>query len=263
MWNTVLVHEDDAAEEKENKAFNVIINSLDDYNIAYVCHLKLVSDLRSNNAVSLNLADNTQVKAKQSGEIKIPLEDGWLLLRSNVMFAPGFCKNLLALHVLLKEGYSVACWNAEKEILVNPTTDSQLYFGLRNGLFMLETSTLKPLPVEEANVIIARQPIPKLVQWHRRFAHLNFGALKQVIANGVIIGRSLSDSDLKETFDCEACMLAKARRMSYRNTAPCRAKQALEIVRMTRVSQLPRRRSVGVATTNCMLTKQLGSSGCT
>ncbi|RHZ19522.1 hypothetical protein DYB31_011656 [Aphanomyces astaci] len=45
MWNTVLGHEDDAAEEKENKAFNVIINSLDDYNIAYVCHLKLVSDV--------------------------------------------------------------------------------------------------------------------------------------------------------------------------------------------------------------------------
>ncbi|RHY73906.1 hypothetical protein DYB38_013183, partial [Aphanomyces astaci] len=262
MWNTVLGHEDDAAEEKENKAFNVIINSLDDYNIAYVCHLKLVSDvwtllteryesrayadvshLRSNNAVSLNLADNAQVKAKQSGEIKIPLEDGWLLLRPNVMFAPGFCKNMLALRVLLKEGYSVACWNAEKEILVNPTTDSQLYFGLRNGLFMLETSTLKPLPVEEANVIIARQPIPKLVQWHRRFAHLNFGALKQVIAIRIIIGRSLSDSDLKETFDCETCMLAKARRMSYRNTAPCRAKQPLEIVRMTRVSQFPRRRS--------------------
>ncbi|RHZ10627.1 hypothetical protein DYB37_013890, partial [Aphanomyces astaci] len=148
----------------------------------------LFSKLRSNNAVSLNLADNTQVKAKQSGEIKIPLEDGGLLLRPNVMFAPGFCKNLLALRVLLKEGYSVACWNAEKAILVNLTTDSKLHFGLRNGLFMLETSPLKPLPVEEANVITARQPIPKLVQWHRRFAHLNFGALKQAIANGVIIG---------------------------------------------------------------------------
>ncbi|KAF0754250.1 hypothetical protein AaE_005409, partial [Aphanomyces astaci] len=117
---------------------------------------------RSNNAVSLNLADNTQVKAKQSGEIKIPLEDGGFVLRPNVMFAPGFCKNLLALRVLLKEGNSVACWNAEKAILVNPTTDCQLHFGLINGLFMLETSPLKPLPVEEANVITARQPIPKL-----------------------------------------------------------------------------------------------------
>ncbi|RLO11399.1 hypothetical protein DYB28_010278 [Aphanomyces astaci] len=159
----------------------------------------LFSKLRSNNAVSLNLADNTQVKAKRSGQIKIPLEDGGLLLRPNVMFAPGFCKNLLALRVLLKEGYIVACWNAEKAILVNLTTDSKLHFGLRNGLSMLETSPLKPLPVEEANVITARQPIPKLVQWHRRFAHLNFGALKQAIANGVIIRPSLSDSDLKET----------------------------------------------------------------
>ncbi|RHY63078.1 hypothetical protein DYB30_013203 [Aphanomyces astaci] len=295
LWTTVLGHEDDddEAEEKANKAFNVIIKPLDDDNVAYVCHLKLVSDvwallteryesrayadvshvihcmhttsykpgtsmqrhltelrgfqqklmhmgsmvedemlgkvvltsvkdafpttveilrsldvtgnkllfskLRSNNAVSLNLADNTQVKAKRSGQIKIPLEDGGLLLRPNVMFAPGFCKNLLALRVLLKEGYIVACWNAEKAILVNLTTDSKLHFGLRNGLSMLETSPLKPLPVEEANVITARQPIPKLVQWHRRFAHLNFGALKQAIANGVIIRPSLSDSDLKET----------------------------------------------------------------
>ncbi|RHY50392.1 hypothetical protein DYB34_005719, partial [Aphanomyces astaci] len=69
------------------------------------------------------LATTTDFKAKRSGQIKIPLEDGGLLLRPNVMFAPGFCKNLLALRVLLKEGYIVACWNAEKAILVNLTTD--------------------------------------------------------------------------------------------------------------------------------------------
>ncbi|RHY17617.1 hypothetical protein DYB25_012858 [Aphanomyces astaci] len=269
LWTTVLGHEDDddEAEEKANKAFNVIIKPLDDDNVAYVCHLKLVSDVwallteryesrayadvshvihcmhttsyKPGTSMQRHLTElrgfqqklmhmgsmvedemlgkvvltsvkdafPTTVEILRSREIKIPLEDGWLLLRPNVMFAPGFCKNLLALRVLLKEGYIVACWNAEKEILVNPTTDSQLYFGVRNGLFMLETSTLKPLPVEEANVITARQPIPKLVQWHRRFAHLNFGALKQAIANGVIIRPSLSDSDLKETFDCETCML--------------------------------------------------------
>ncbi|RQM24118.1 hypothetical protein B5M09_001989, partial [Aphanomyces astaci] len=155
-------------EEKENKAFNVIINSLDDDNVAYVCHLKLVRDvwaLLTERYESRAYADVSHVihcmhitsykpgtsmqryltemrafqqklihmgsmvedkmlgkvvltsvkdafprtveilrslKAKQSGEIKIPLEDGGFVLRPNVMFAPGFCKNLLALRVLLK-----------------------------------------------------------------------------------------------------------------------------------------------------------------
>ncbi|KAF0696739.1 Aste57867_12541 [Aphanomyces stellatus] len=63
-----------------------------------------------------------------------------------------------------------------------------------------------------------------------RLAHLNFGAIKQAARDGVMEGLHLTKSDLAQDYSCEVCEVAKARRMSYKNTKPYRAHVPLERV---------------------------------
>ncbi|CAK4735840.1 unnamed protein product, partial [Aphanomyces euteiches] len=55
-------------------------------------------------------------------------------------------------------------------------------------------------------------------------------AIKQAAKDGVVDGLSLSKSDLVGSYSCDACEIAKARRMSYKYTHPYRAQVPLERV---------------------------------
>jgi GAG-pre-integrase domain len=130
-------------------------------------------------------------------------------------------------------------------------TTTILKFHELNGLYVLRPHQ------EEANAFVVRKTLPKLVQWHLRLAHLNFGALKQAAKDGVVEGLQLSKSNLDQMYSCESCEVAKANRMSYKNTHPYRAQVHLERVHIDRS---PRRPSVARPTTN-LSTKRQDTSG--
>ncbi|KAH9058605.1 hypothetical protein Ae201684P_005948 [Aphanomyces euteiches] len=158
--------------------------------------------------VSLRMANDTSVKSTQSRSVKIRVDNDQILDRPWVMYVPGLTKNLLSLRRQLQDGFAIAKWTADSAILIKNTL----------ALRFIKACTFFP------------QSMPKLVQWHLRLAHLNFGAIKQAAKDGVVDGLSLSKSDLVGSYSCDACEIAKARWMSYKNTHPYSAQVPLERV---------------------------------
>ncbi|KAF0688205.1 Aste57867_20164 [Aphanomyces stellatus] len=116
--------------------------------------------------------------------------------------------------------FEIAKWDLDAAILIRETC--VLRFTHHRGLYVLRPYA------DQINSCLVRQATPKLVQWHMRLAHLNFGAIKQAARDGVMEGLHLTKSDLAQDYSCEVCEEAKARRMSYKNTKPYRAQVPLE-----------------------------------
>jgi transposase InsO family protein len=64
-------------------------------------------------------------------------------------------------------------------------------------------------------------------QWHERFGHLHFEALKRLGAKGMV--RGLPSLDHVEQF-CDVCVLTKQRRLPFPQQSSFRAKKRLELV---------------------------------
>jgi transposase InsO family protein len=64
-------------------------------------------------------------------------------------------------------------------------------------------------------------------QWHERFGHLHFEALKRLSAKGMV--RGLPSFDHVEQF-CDVCVLMKQRRLPFPQQSSFRAKERLELV---------------------------------
>jgi transposase InsO family protein len=64
-------------------------------------------------------------------------------------------------------------------------------------------------------------------QWHERFGHLNFEALKRLSAKEMV--RGLACLDHVEQF-CDVCVLTKQRRLPFPQQSSFRAKEMLELV---------------------------------
>ncbi|KAF0688955.1 hypothetical protein As57867_019462, partial [Aphanomyces stellatus] len=137
-------------------------------------------------------------------------------------YVPNLKKNLLSYRLLLKDGFELAKWDLDVAIMIRDTF--VLKFTHHRVLYILRPYA------DQINSCLVRQPTPKLVQWHLHLAHLNFGAIKQAARDGVMEGMHLTKSDLAQDYNCEVCEVAKARRMSYKNTKPYRTQVPLERV---------------------------------
>ncbi|KAF0710810.1 Aste57867_5465 [Aphanomyces stellatus] len=126
------------------------------------------------------------------------------LLRSNVRYSPGLTKYLLSLNLLFYDGFK--SWDENGATLIKDTT--VLRFKPHHGLFIL-----RPHEEQVNNACDFCKTMPTLVQWNLRMAHT--------------LGPS---SKLLEMASCETCEIAKARRMSYKNTHPYRTQVPLEHV---------------------------------
>jgi len=149
----------------------------------------LFSNLSRSGLVRLKLADNSVVESTQGGSLVIQLDNEHQLVRSTVRYSQGLTKNLMSLNLLFKDGFKIARWDEAGAIFIKDTT--VLRFMPYKGLFVL-----RPHEVEVNNACVVRKTTPKLVQWHLRLAHLNFGAIKQAARDGVVDGLHLAKSDL-------------------------------------------------------------------
>ena len=87
------------------------------------------------------------------------------------MYVPGLTKNLLSLRKLLEDGFKIAKWTFNSAVLIKDTL--ALKFKIQNGLYVLCVDQ------GQVNAFTVRKDLPKIVLWHLRLAHLNFGAIKQ------------------------------------------------------------------------------------
>ncbi|KAF0706409.1 hypothetical protein As57867_006741, partial [Aphanomyces stellatus] len=205
---------------------------LSDIEDAWILDSACTADVTGNKALftklartqpsTMQLADNSTVQSMHVGLLSIQVDKGHSLDRPNAKFVPNLKKNLIALRLLLKDGFEIAKWDIDAAILIRDTC--VLRFTRHRGLYILRPYA------DQINSCLVRQATPKLVQWHMRLAHLNFGAIKQAARDGVMEGLHLTKSDLAQDYSCEVCEVAKARRMSYKNTKPYRAHVPLERV---------------------------------
>ncbi|KAF0691679.1 Aste57867_17147 [Aphanomyces stellatus] len=156
----------------------------------------LFTKLARTQASAMQPADNSTVPSMHVGLLSIQVDEDHRLDRPETKYVQKVKKSLLACRLLLKDGFQVAKWNLNVAIMIRDT-------------FVLRFIQHRRL-----------QSTPKLVQWHLRLAHLNFGAIKQAARDGVVVGLYLSKSDVAQDYNCEVCEVAKARRMSYKNTKP-------------------------------------------
>ncbi|KAF0721747.1 hypothetical protein Ae201684_018925 [Aphanomyces euteiches] len=166
------------------------------------------------------MANDGSIKSTQCGPVSIQVDKDQVLTRDQVMYVPGLTKNLLSLRKLLQDGFKIAKWTSDSAIQIKDTL--ALKSQVQHGLYVLCVGQ------EEVNAFTVRKEIPKIVLWHLRLAHLNFGAIKQAAKDGVVEGLTLNPSDYKQSFSCETREVAKAKRMSYKQTHPYRAQVAME-----------------------------------
>ncbi|KAF0711174.1 hypothetical protein As57867_005351, partial [Aphanomyces stellatus] len=182
----ILKHDDDADE-------GFILATTDDsprsdIEDAWILDSACTADVTGNKALftklartqpsTMQLADNSTVQSMHVGLLSIQVDKGHSLDRPNAKFVPNLKKNLIALRLLLKDGFEIAKWDIDAAILIRDTC--VLRFTHHRGLYVMRPYA------DQINSCLVRQATPKLVQWHMRLAHLNFGAIKQAARDGVM-----------------------------------------------------------------------------
>ncbi|RQM30786.1 hypothetical protein B5M09_013123 [Aphanomyces astaci] len=136
----------------------------------------------------LQLTDNSTVQSMHLGLLSIQVDADHRLDRPKTKFVPNFKKNLLSFRLLLRDGFQVAKWDLDVAIMI--LDRFVLTFTHHRGLFVFQ-------PYEE---------------------HIN--SCLQAARDGTVECPHLSKSDLAQGYSCQVCGVAKARRMSYKNTNP-------------------------------------------
>jgi hypothetical protein len=104
-------------------------------------------------------------------------------------------------------------WNRHRRLLVKVTRGT-------NRLYVLNVQVAQPL-------CLAARRDDEAWQWHERFGHLHFEALKWLSAKGMV--RGLASFDHVEQF-CGVCVLTKQRRPPFPQQSSFRAKEQLELM---------------------------------
>ncbi|RHY99951.1 hypothetical protein DYB31_004432 [Aphanomyces astaci] len=146
--------------------------------------------------VTLSLADNSTVTANYSGALAIQVDETYRIERASAKYAPGVTKNLMSFQQLLKDGFELAPWDLSSAMMIKDAII--LKFEEHRGVYVL-----RPHEVQ-VNACVVRETLPKLVQWHLRLAHLNFGAIKQAARDGAVYGLRSTKSDLAQEYSHSA-----------------------------------------------------------
>jgi hypothetical protein len=114
--------------------------------------------------------------------------------------------------VEIKDGV-MRIWDCHCCLLVKVTRGT-------NRLYVLNVQVAQPL-------CLAAHRDDEAWQWHERFRHLHFEALKRLNAKGMVLG--LSSFDHVEQF-CNVFLLTKQRRLPFPQQSSFRAKERLELM---------------------------------
>jgi hypothetical protein len=162
---------------------------------------ELDSDVRG----SVKFGDASGVEIKGVGSIIFAVESGEHRLLTGVYYIPALRNSIISLGRLDESGSRVEIkygvmriWNRHRRLLTKVTRCT-------NQLYVLNVQVAQPL-------CLAARRDDEAWQWHERFGHLHFEALKRLSAKGTVQG--LPSFDHVEQF-CDVCVLTKHMRLPF------------------------------------------------
>jgi hypothetical protein len=162
---------------------------------------KLDSDVRG----SVKFGDASDVEIKGVGSVIFAAESGEHRLLTGVYYIPALRNSIISLGQLDESGSRVEIkdgvmriWDHYHHLLAKVTRGT-------NQLYVLNVQVAQPL-------CLAARWDDKAWQWHERFGHLHFEALKRLSAKGMV--RVLPSLDHMEQF-CDVCVMTKRRRLPF------------------------------------------------
>jgi hypothetical protein len=177
---------------------------------------ELDSDVRG----SVKFGDASGVEIKGVGSVIFAAESGEHRLLTEIYYIPTLRNSIISLGQLDESGSRVEIkdrvmriWDRHHHLLAKVTRGT-------NRLYVLNVQVAHPL------CLTARWD-DKAWQWHERFGHLHFEALKRLSAKGMV--RCLPSLDHVEQF-CDVCVLTKQSRLPFPQQSSFRAKERLELV---------------------------------
>jgi hypothetical protein len=160
------------------------------------------------------------VEIKGVGSVIFTAESAEHRLLTGVYYIPTLRNSIISLGQLDENGSRVEIkdgvmriWDRHCRVIAKVTRGS-------NRLYVLNVQVAQPL-------CLAVRRDNKAWQWHERFGHLHFEALKQLSAKEMIQG--LPSLDHVEQF-YDVCVLTKQRRLPFPQKSSFRAKERLELV---------------------------------
>jgi hypothetical protein len=177
---------------------------------------KLDSSVRG----SVKFGDASGVEIKGAGSVVFTAASGEHRLLTRVYYIHAFRNSIISLGQLDENGWRVEIehgvmriWDPSRRLLAKVRRSS-------NRLYILTVKVAQPC-------CLAARRDDGAWQWHERFGHLNFEALKRLSANEMV--RCLLCLDHAEQF-CNVYVLTKQRRLPFPQQSSFRAKERLELV---------------------------------
>lgn len=178
---------------------------------------------------SIGLAgEGLSIPSLGAGKLPLRTESSQIIL-NNVHHTPTISENLLSVHRLAREGYSVILSDNKGAIVEKAVAEPLLGRGIglkREG----EGWILEGKVVSDVVYRVGSEK-RTLVQWHRAFAHLGRAAILEMARLGLREGFSLANIiDPSSTILCDACMEGKSHRQPFPKSGASRADVPLALV---------------------------------
>jgi hypothetical protein len=154
--------------------------------------------------VKVELGDDGAYAIKGIGSASFQLQSGNVFHIEEILYVPGYKKNLISVAVLESKGYSVAfskgkalMWPSIESMSLAMTIEAQ-----EGELYKVSGQVIQALAYEMIN---------PCELWHRRFGHLNYNALPglQKMVTGTPVFSFEHDSI------CRGCALGKNTKKAY------------------------------------------------
>ena len=169
---------------------------------------------------TVKFGDASGVEIKGVGSVTFTAKSGEHRLLTGVYYIPALRNSIISVgqldengsRVLVEDGL-MRIWDRRRRLLAKVTRGT-------NRLYILSAQVAQP-------VCLAARRDDEAWQWHERFGHLHFEALKQLSAKEMV--RGMPCLDHVEQL-CDVCVVTKQRRLPFPQQTSFRAKERLGLV---------------------------------
>ena len=162
-------------------------------------HLEWFQDLAECSG-SVLLGNENTCSIRGVGSIKLRMNDGSLIILSEVRFIPEVKRNLVSLGTLERKGYCFVSENGEMKVCKGQ--DVKMVAKRAGSLYYLQATVI----TGESHSVVKND----LSSWHQRLGHPAEGTLKAMISKKVVEVGSTARME-----KCEDCLLGKAKKLSF------------------------------------------------
>lgn len=128
----------------------------------------------------------------------------------NVMWVPEFRTNIMSVHSITKNGYSVT-FNEDAAVIKRRDGTVVLTAPKQNDLYVAK-------PSSEQQSLFTGTKDDRLTRWHQRLGHLNFNDVRKMHDKGMIDGMQMLRHATQNESRCEVCDLSKIHQLPFTNS---------------------------------------------